>query len=129
MKVIDTLSEGFGAANRRPWIVAIPILFDLFLWLGPKATLGPNLAQLIQAGLPPQYSGYEALVQQTAASFNVFSLAAMIYLPSLVVRVESTPLASFTADLGVNSPLVFLGLAVSPRTKQGGVTGSRGDRQ
>ena len=110
MKVIDTLSEGFGAANRRPWIIAIPILFDLFLWLGPKATLGPNLAQLIQAGLPAQYRGYEALVQQTAASFNVFSLAA-IYLPSLVVRLESTPLASFTADLGVNSPLVFLGLA------------------
>lgn len=107
MKVIDTLSEGFGAANRRLWIIAIPILFDLFLWLGPKAVVGPGLANLVQADVPSQYSGYEALVQQTVASFNLFSLAAM-YLPSLVVRLDSAPLASLTAHLAVNSPTAFL---------------------
>ena len=107
MKVIDTLSEGFGAANRRLWIIAIPILFDLFLWLGPKAVVGPGLANLVQADVPSQYSGYEGLLQQTVASFNLFSLAAM-YLPSLVVRLDSAPLASLTAHLAVNSPTVFL---------------------
>jgi len=112
LKVIDTLSEGFGAANRRLWIVAIPILFDIFLWLGPKATIGPHLAQLLEADLPSQYSGYEALVQQTLASFNLFSLAA-IYLPSLVVRLDSTPLGSLSADLAINSPLAFMGMALA----------------
>ena len=107
MKVIDTLSEGFGAANRRLWIIAIPILFDLFLWLGPKAVVGPGLANLVQADVPSQYSGYEGLLQQTVASFNLFSLAAM-YLPSLVVRLDSAPLASLTGHLAVNSPTVFL---------------------
>jgi hypothetical protein len=107
LNVIDTLSEGFGAANRRLWIVAIPVLFDLFLWLGPKATVGPHLASLVQSGVPAQYSGYEALVQQSVAGFNLFSLAAL-YLPSLVVRLDGTPLASLTANLPVNSPGVFL---------------------
>jgi hypothetical protein len=107
LKVIDTLSEGFSAANRRLWIVAIPILFDVFLWLGPKATVGPRLASLVQTGFPAQYSGYEALVQQTLAGFNLFSLAAM-YLPSLVVRLDSAPLASLTSNLAVNSPTAFL---------------------
>lgn len=108
MKVIDTLSEGFGTANRRLWIIAIPILFDLFLWLGPKLIVGPHLAQLVQADLPAQYADYQALIQQTVAGFNLFSLAA-IYLPSLVVRLDATPLDAFTANLAVNS-LVTLGL-------------------
>ncbi len=112
MKIIDTLSEGFGAANRRLWIIAIPILFDLFLWLGPKATIGPDLAQLVQTDLPSQYSSYGALFQQTVAGFNVFSMAA-IYVPSLVVRVDTTPLLNFTAKLAVNSPFAFLGLALA----------------
>jgi hypothetical protein len=111
LKVIDTLSEGFGAANRRLWIVAIPILFDVFLWLGPKATVGPHLAQLAQTDLPAQYGGYEALFQQIVSGFNLFSLAA-IYVPSLVVRLDGTPLlASFSSDVAVNSPLILLGLA------------------
>ena len=112
MKVIDTLSEGFGAANRRLWIIAIPILFDFFLWLGPKAVVGPGLANLVQADVPSQYSGYEALLQQAVASFNLFSLAAM-YLPSLVVRLDTAPLASLAGHLAVNSPTAFLLAAVA----------------
>jgi hypothetical protein len=112
LKVIDTLSEGFGAANRRPWIIAIPILFDLFLWLGPKATVGPRLAQLMQTDIPAQYGGYEGFIQQTISGFNLFSLAA-IYVPSLVVRLDNTPLASFTASLAINSPLTFMGLSLA----------------
>ncbi|MBV9119630.1 MAG: hypothetical protein JOZ39_02900 [Chloroflexi bacterium] len=111
MKVIDTLSEGFGAANRRLWIIAIPILFDLFLWLGPKATVGPGLTRLVQTGFPEQYAAYSALIEQTLASFNLFSLAA-VYLPSLVVRLDATPLAAFSTDLAINSPLAFAGIAL-----------------
>lgn len=112
MKVIDTLSEGFGAANRRLWIIAIPILFDLFLWLGPKAVVGPGLAKLVQSDVPAQYSAYEALLQQTVASFNLFSLAAM-YLPSLVVRLDGAPLVSLTTHLPVDSPTLLLAGAVA----------------
>ncbi|MBI2864071.1 MAG: hypothetical protein HYX94_05865 [Chloroflexi bacterium] len=38
MGIIDTLSAGFSTVNRRLWVLAIPIVLDLFLWLGPKLT-------------------------------------------------------------------------------------------
>ena len=38
MGIIDTLSAGFSAVNRRLWVIAIPVFLDLFLWLGPKLT-------------------------------------------------------------------------------------------
>ncbi len=112
MKVIDTLSEGFGATNRRLWIVAIPILVDLFLWLGPRATIGPVLAQLLQTDVPVQYGDYAALIQQFISGFNVFSMAAL-YLPSLVVRLEAIPLLGLASDFAVNSSALLLGLAVA----------------
>ncbi len=39
--IIETLSGGFESVNRVLWIVAIPILTDLFLWLVPQLTAGP----------------------------------------------------------------------------------------
>jgi hypothetical protein len=66
----------------------------------------------VQSDLPAQYSGYEALIQQAISGFNLFSLAA-IYLPSLVVRLDTTPIASLTSSLAVNSPLGFLGMCLA----------------
>jgi hypothetical protein len=36
--IIETLSGGFEYVNRVLWVVAIPIITDLFLWLVPKLT-------------------------------------------------------------------------------------------
>lgn len=38
---LDSFSQGFAVVNRRPWLVALPILLNLFLWLGPGLTAGP----------------------------------------------------------------------------------------
>jgi hypothetical protein len=45
--VIDTLSLGYGVVNRHPWIILIPILLDLFLWLGPQLTIGRLVSQTL----------------------------------------------------------------------------------
>lgn len=103
MKVIDTLSEGFSAANRRPWIVAIPMLVDLLLWLGPKVTIGPHLAGSLESGLPQQYSGYGALIRQTVSGFNLLSLLAVVYLPSLVTRLDHPAAVGLVSNLAINS--------------------------
>ncbi|MFH1484748.1 MAG: hypothetical protein ABIH46_01635, partial [Chloroflexota bacterium] len=34
--IIDTLSAGFGTINRHLWLVAVPLVLDLLLLLGPK---------------------------------------------------------------------------------------------
>jgi hypothetical protein len=68
--------------------------------------MGPNLAHLVQPQLPAEYGDYQALLQQTVSGFNLFALAGL-YLPSLVVRLDATPLGSLTADLAMNSPVAF----------------------
>jgi hypothetical protein len=37
--VIDTLSAGFQLVNRVPLILAVPVLLDLLLWLGPRLSI------------------------------------------------------------------------------------------
>ena len=46
-RIIETLSAGFEAIARRPWILLVPILLDLLFWLGPQVSIQP----LIERGL------------------------------------------------------------------------------
>jgi hypothetical protein len=39
--VIETLSAGYTAVNRQLWVVLLPILLDVFLWLGPHVSYSP----------------------------------------------------------------------------------------
>ena len=39
--VIETLSAGYAAVNRQPWVLVLPILLNLFLWLGPHVSYSP----------------------------------------------------------------------------------------
>ena len=39
--VIETLSAGYTAVNRQLWVLALPILLDVFLWLGPHVSYSP----------------------------------------------------------------------------------------
>jgi hypothetical protein len=39
--VIETLSAGYAALNRQLWVLALPILLDVFLWLGPQVSYSP----------------------------------------------------------------------------------------
>lgn len=39
--VIETLSAGYAALNRQLWVLALPVLLNLFLWLGPRVSYSP----------------------------------------------------------------------------------------
>lgn len=39
--VIETLSAGYAAVNRQPLLLLLPILLNLFLWLGPHVDYSP----------------------------------------------------------------------------------------
>jgi hypothetical protein len=45
--VIETLSAGYAALNRQLWVLALPILLDLFLWLGPQVSYSPLVDPLV----------------------------------------------------------------------------------
>jgi hypothetical protein len=39
--VIETLSAGYGAVNRQLWVLLLPVLLNVFLWLGPRVSYSP----------------------------------------------------------------------------------------
>src|SRR5512136_1584427 len=64
--VIDALSAGLDAVLRHPWLLLIPLLLDLFLWVGPR----------MQA--PALYRSFEPTLRQmtTAMTSSEARLAA-----------------------------------------------------
>jgi hypothetical protein len=47
LSVIDALASGFELILRNPWILILPVLLDLFLWLGPQISAKPLFEQAI----------------------------------------------------------------------------------
>lgn len=48
--VIDALSAGLDAVLRHPWLLLIPLVLDLFLWIGPRIQ-APNLYRSVEPTL------------------------------------------------------------------------------
>ena len=55
--VIETLSNGYGVVNRHPWILLLPILLDLFLWLGPQVSVAQLVSRTLTVVMPLARSG------------------------------------------------------------------------
>ncbi len=45
--VIDSLSAGFHAVARHPWLILPPVVLDLLLWLGPRLSVRPLVEQML----------------------------------------------------------------------------------
>lgn len=45
--IIDTLSEGFATAHQGLWLIAIPILVDLILWMGPRISIASLVSRFV----------------------------------------------------------------------------------
>ncbi len=48
--IIDALSTGLDAVLRHPWLLLIPVMLDLFLWIGPRIQ-APNLYHSLEPAL------------------------------------------------------------------------------
>ena len=99
-RVINTLSEGFEIIVKQPWILALPVLLDLLLWLGPKISLRPLIQQGLRGinGLSSQveYStwlsmqqaweemGIQQIWEVFAERFNLLSVLSSINIVSIL---------------------------------------------
>ncbi len=45
--MIETLSAGYAAVNRQPWVLLLPILLNVFLWLGPHVSYSPLVGPVV----------------------------------------------------------------------------------
>jgi hypothetical protein len=74
--VIDALSAGLDAVLRHPWLLLIPLVLDLFLWVGPRVqapalyrVFEPTLRQMLTE--MPSTEGRLA-VQELSKLLNAF---------------------------------------------------------
>lgn len=74
--LIDSISEGYAAINRRPWLLLVPLLLNVYLWFGAQLSFGPlfnsvhNVLKSIQPGLVDQ-SEMQVLYDQLLANGSV----------------------------------------------------------
>lgn len=112
--VIDTLSAGYGTVNRHLWILAVPLLVDLFFWVGPRLTLAPLVQRSFgrlptPSGLPADllqsYQDYRDGLLRAGESFNLFSLLVnhIPGIPNLMSAREGTG-----STTSVGDPLIAL---------------------
>ncbi len=98
MGVLACLTTGFDVIARRPGLIALPFLLDLFLWLGPRLSVGPLVEPLqrwlIERGAVPGLVesqtlavAFEPLGEALATRCNIFGTltpAPLIGVPALM---------------------------------------------
>ncbi len=90
--IIGSLVAGFELVNARLELILLPLALDVFLWLGPHASIKPLLDELVRtlpaagsAQQPTVFDGLRTIMVESGARFNLFSLlsTAPLGLPSL----------------------------------------------
>jgi hypothetical protein len=118
--IIDTLTAGFDLVRRKPWLVLLPVLLDVGLWMAPKLSIAALTSGLMKTALPQvsAYSGAAAnlpesvqAMQEMAAGINLTSLVASGYLniPSLVISSARNPFGLARPIVEVPGLLSFCG--------------------
>lgn len=93
--VIDAISAGFSIVSRNPWLIVLPVLLDVGLWLGPRLSIRGLLAPLLStmavtAAASPEYQSASEMsrrfLEQMADHLNLLSLLAngLLGFPSLI---------------------------------------------
>jgi hypothetical protein len=95
--VVQSLSSGFDLVTRHPQLMMLPILLDVFLWLGPHLSAYPLFRALMDfvqsAGMAAmdatarqQIEAIQKLLDQIGQAFNLFSWLSptLLGVPSLM---------------------------------------------
>ncbi len=98
--VIESLQQGFNFLNHHLWLLVLPILLDLFLWLGPRLSIAALVDRVVtfavtsQPELPADIAENFDLAVENLRSLggnsNLFALLAGLLtgMPSLFARLD-----------------------------------------
>ncbi len=101
--VIGCLTAGFEMVGRNLLVVTLPIVLDLFLWLGPRVSVRPLTEALVdllrlQSSSDPDVAGQVAqvttLLEEFSTRFNLVSVVGgvpLLQIPSLLARRAAPP--------------------------------------
>lgn len=62
--VIDTIADAVTFVLQRPWLILVPLIIDLILWLVLKVTLGPVIDNIIRLMESSNVEGSDQIVEQ-----------------------------------------------------------------
>jgi hypothetical protein len=96
--IIDSISAGFRVVQRHPWLIILPLLVDIWLWLGPHLSISQIVELLLKtwptAELPSDISqmviASQEMLRDIGQQFNLFWLVSNsltwfnVLLPGLV---------------------------------------------
>lgn len=102
--IIDTISLGYGLITRRPWLIALPVLLDLFFWLGPRLSMQPTVDAVtgLLAAQGGENAGMLEALRRMGTQSDLFMLLA-VQVPSLIRWLDPT-----TSALPAMRPVVTL---------------------
>lgn len=128
MGIIDTLTAGFDLVRKRPWLILLPVLLDVGLWMAPKLSIAALTSKLLSsllaqvAGSPLTVDNLQETVQvfeEAAANVNLGDLLSSAYLnvPSLT-NLRTTGLFGLTKQVvevhgGLSLVALALGLSLA----------------
>jgi hypothetical protein len=132
--LIDVLQVGFDLVNRNLWLLLIPLIIDLLIWLGPQLTVSSLLQQLMADAVTVARTNTEgptAVEEQAQAvigaireseglsRYNVLSLIAvpLLGVPTFASegagRGPALPLGSLGVAAGLSLVVLAVGLALA----------------
>lgn len=117
--VWQAIVTGFDLTAKHPWLLILPILLDLFFWLGPRLQFQSLITDLI-ATLPqdPQLLEFMGPLTEVAPRTNLFTVLSvpLIGVPTLMATLspETLPLqpAAWEVDSWGVWVALFMGLLV-----------------
>jgi hypothetical protein len=95
LSIINSLSSGFDAITKRLWLIFIPVLLDIYLWMGPRLSIYQLVKRALSLVTLPTSVGPEelsalmetrGLLEQVSQTFNAFSFLIIrkLGMPSLI---------------------------------------------
>jgi hypothetical protein len=116
--VWSTLGAGFDLTAKQPWIILLPMLVDLFIWMGPRLRFQQIIEQVI-AELPSEVKVMDLSQQllEIGPHTNLFSALSvpLIGVPALLAGLspDKTPLSAGVIDINSGSNWLALVLVLS----------------
>jgi len=136
--IIDTLSAGFNTVLRNLWLMTVPVLLDVALWLAPKLTVAPVVEELVasmraavttfgasvgsDASLQQMVDAMDAMLQQSVGRANLMTALSWgrLGVPGIAGLHQIEPgvdrvieLSSYGQWLGTEVALLLVGLLIA----------------
>lgn len=111
--VWSALAAGFDLTAKHPWLLLLPMLVDIFIWLGPRLRFQEIIEQLV-AQLPPETEVLEISHQliEIGPFTNLFSVLSvpLIGVPALLAGLapEKIPLSAKILDISSGANWIVL---------------------